>query len=96
MADFPAVTPADSPSDQAGWDSVAVQQMNIQAPVQDLAAVTQAAQAVAEGPRQAATRELLASPQGYGAGGYNIDAGYSGYGGADGWPNDTEPDADGP
>lgn len=104
MADFPAVTPADSPSDPAGYAAVAVQPMDIQAPMEDLAGAAEAAERLTgagvlypQGPRQEQAQGLLESPQGFAAGGgYNITAGFSGGGGDDGWPNDVEPDATGP
>jgi hypothetical protein len=45
-------------------------------------------------PRQSQAAALLNSAAGYGgAGGYNIDAGYSGGGGDGGWPNNVDPGA---
>jgi hypothetical protein len=43
-----------------------------------------------QGPRQAQAEVLLSSPQGFGADGYDIIAGYHEGGGA-GWPADVEP-----
>ncbi len=95
------ITPSDSPSASAQYDGVPVQSMDIQAPQADLSGVVAAAGALAgagivypQGPRQAATEMLIASPQGFASEGYNIDAGYSGGGG--GWPNDIEPTIQGP
>lgn len=100
------VTPADSPSDPAGYAGVMPSgrgpaPYDIQAPMQDLAGLVSEAGMLAgagivypHGPRQSQADALLSSPQGYGgAGGYNIDAGYSGGGGDTGWPNNVDPGA---
>lgn len=106
----PPVTPADSPSNPAGYAQVSPSgrgpaPYDIQAA--DGLAEMQAAfdTAGAQGAaginvypsasaRQAATAELLNSPQGFAAGhgtsGYDIQQGWSG-GGGDGWPNSVQP-----
>ena len=95
-----AITPQDSPSSPENYAQVATSQMNIQAPLSDgeIGAAFDAANAVGgagalypQGPRQAQTETLLQSPQGFGSGGYDIDAGTTA-----GWPNDVEPDVAGP
>jgi hypothetical protein len=95
------VTPADSPSAPEQYAAVTPGGQgpawyDIQAPMQDLSALTADAGALAgagviypQGPRQAETEMLLSSPQGYGE--QDIDAGWSGGGGDDGWPNNVEP-----
>jgi hypothetical protein len=87
------ITPSDSASAPAEYNAVPVQDMNIQAPQDDLSGVFNAANAVAgagvlytQGPRQAQTETLLSSPQGFATEGYDIDAGS-----AAGWPNNVEP-----
>jgi len=87
------ITPRDTPSAPAQYDAVPVQDMNIQAPQEDLAATFDAANALAgagvlytQGPRQAQTEVLLSSPQGFASEGYDIDAGY-----AAGWDTNVEP-----
>jgi hypothetical protein len=87
------ITPSDSASAPAEYNAVPVQDMNIQAPQDDLSGVFNAANAVAgagvlypQGPRQAQTETLLSSPQGFATEGYDIDAGS-----APGWPNNVEP-----
>lgn len=107
MADFPSVTPADSPSDPSGFASVAVQPMNIQAPMDDLQGAYDSAGALSaagvsayasQSPRQAAAEALLKSPPGYQD--FDIYGGFSGQGETThGWPNDVGPadgDADTP
>jgi hypothetical protein len=81
MADFPAVTPADSPSEPSSYAAVPVQGMDIQAPMEDLSATFDAANSVAgagvlyaQGPRQAQAQALLESPQGAGA--VNVTSGF--------------------
>lgn len=95
------VTPAASPSAPAQYASVTPHGQgaawyDIQAPMQDLAALTADAGALAgagviypQGPRQQQTEALMSSPQGYGE--QDIDAGWSGGGGDTGWPNNIEP-----
>jgi len=90
------ITPSDSPSSPADYAAVPVQQMDIQAPQADLSGVFGAANAVAgagvlygQGPRQAATEQLIQSPQGFGE--FDITAGYHAGPGQDGWPGNTEP-----
>lgn len=85
------ITPSDSPSAPAQYAAVAVTGQNIQAPQEDLSAMTAAAVSLANGPRQAQTETLLSSPQGFATDGYDIDAGYSGT-----WSNDVEPTVAGP
>lgn len=105
----PPVSPADSPSDAAGYASVTPHgrgpaPYDIQAGMPDVAgpfadsvAVAGAGVLYQQSPRQAQTAELLNSPQGYAAGGgFSITGGFSGGGGGDGWPSDVEPDATGP
>jgi hypothetical protein len=102
------VTPRDSPSAPSAYAGVTphgpgTAPYDIQAPMDDLAGVFDAANSLGgagflypQGPRQAQAAGLLNSPQGFAAGGgYNVDAGFSG-GGGGGWPNDVEPDAIGP
>ena len=97
------VTPAASPSDPAGYAAVAVQPMDIQAPLDDLTAVYQQSLAVVGGqegaptgaglgdrtsPRQAQAAALLNSPQGSGA--MDVTAGWAG-GGGESWPANPNP-----
>ena len=89
------ITPSDSPSAPSEYAGVPVSGRDIQAPQADLSGVFDAANAVAgagvlygQGPRQAQTEKLIASPPGYGE--FNITAGYSGGGGED-WPADVAP-----
>jgi hypothetical protein len=100
-----AITPPDSPSSPENFASVAPHGQgpapyDLQAPMSDgeIGAAFDAANAVGgagalypQGPRQAQTEVLLQSPQGFGSGGYDIDAGTTA-----GWPNDVEPDVAGP
>jgi hypothetical protein len=88
MADFPAVTPADSPSEPSSYAAVPVQGMDIQAPMEDLTATFDAANSLAgagvlypQGPRQAESQALLESPQGAGA--MSVIAGFPDYESAD-------------
>src|SRR5712691_220831 len=97
MADFPPVTPADSPSSPAGFASVTPHgrgpaPYSIQAPLMDgeIAAAFGEANTVGgagflypQGPRQAETETLLASPQGFAVDGYDVDAGFHGGQGGD-------------
>ncbi len=98
MADFPAVTPADSPSDAAGWASVTpsgqgTAPYDIQAPMDgSIGGKLNAANALSaagvlypQGPRQAEARAILESPQGAGA--MNVIAGFPDYESADVMPN---------
>lgn len=93
MADFPAMTPADSASDAAGYDSVPVQDMDICAPLDSaIGPALDAANALAgagvlypQGPRQQETRALLESPQGAGA--MNVTSGYPDFESADIMPD---------
>jgi hypothetical protein len=71
-------------------DMVPVRPGEMSGPLEDLSAMTAAAESLANGPRQAQAETLLTSPQGFGIDGYDIDAGYSGGGGED-WPNNVEP-----
>ena len=77
------ITPADSPSSPADYASVAVSQMDIQAPAADLSAACDAAQSAAMA-RQPQAAAILDSPQGSGA--MNVTAGWTGD-----WPADVEP-----
>jgi hypothetical protein len=95
------ITPSDSASSPGNYAQVAVQPMNIQAPLMDaeITASFDAANAVEGtgvlypvGPRQMEARQFMDSPQGFGGPGFDIDAGYHGDGG-DGWPADIEPGA---
>ena len=102
MANDP-LTPSDSPSSPSGYAEVTPHgrgpaPYDIQAPQADLSAAVEAAGRLTgagvvypRGPRQAQTEALLSSPQGFGLDGYDIDAGYHGGGGDDGWPNNVEP-----
>jgi hypothetical protein len=97
------VTPRDTPSNPAGFAQVTPHGQgpaayDIQAPMADLSGAFDAAGALEgagifypQGPRQAQTATMIDSGQGFGAGGYDIDAGWTG-----GWPNDVEPDVAGP
>jgi hypothetical protein len=97
------VMPSDTPSSPQNYDSVTphgqgTAPYDVQAPMQDLAAMTAAAVAAAGpgGPRQAQTEALLVSPQGYGLpSGSDITAGFNGSG-DDSWPAMAEPDVAGP
>jgi hypothetical protein len=87
------ITPSDSASSPEHFAAVAVQPVNIQAPVPDVTGAFDAANADAgagvlypQSERQREARQLLESPQGFGLGGFDIDAG-SAYG----WPNNVEP-----
>ena len=100
------ITPSDSPSSPSNYAAVPVQGMDIQAPLMDgeITAAFDEANAMGGsgvlypmGPRIAQARDLLESPQGFAAGGFNVDAGFhGGQGGDAGWPNDVEPDVAGP
>lgn len=81
------ITPADSPSSPGDYAAVPVQPVDIQAPAEDLSALTEAAVSLAApgGPRQAQAQTLLS-----GADGPSVTAGYSGGGGED-WPGDPRP-----
>jgi hypothetical protein len=84
------ITPSDTPSDPELYAAVPDSGMNIQAP-QDQAAIAAAAaeaNAVADGPRQAAAKSLQESPAGYGD--FGITAGFSGSDGET-WPADVRP-----
>jgi hypothetical protein len=87
----PSIPPA-TPEGRRGFPQVPVQSF-MSEPLPDVQPAFD--QAVAEGgtgvlypmsPRIEAARQLLESPQGYGAGGFNIEAGASA-----GWPTDMEP-----
>jgi hypothetical protein len=82
---YAAVTPLGTGPAQAPYD--------IQAPLEDLTAIFDAANAVAgagvlypQGPRQAEAEAILVSPQGAGLDGQDVTAGYT-----DRWPNNPEP-----
>ena len=97
------ITPAASPADPAGYAMVTPHGQgpapyNIQAPMEDLSAVTSAAGELmgagivyGHGPRQAEAAALLNSPQGTGE--MDITAGFAG-GGDESWPADPSPVAD--
>jgi len=94
------ITPADSPSAPEQYSGVAVQPVNIQAPLLDGEITTAFDSANAEGgagvlypvsPRIADARTLLESPAGFGSDGFDIFGGYHGT-----WPADVEPDVAGP
>ena len=101
----PTVTPADSPSSPSNYAGVTPHgrgpaPYNIQAasPADEVQAAFN--ESIAQGgsgvlypmsPRIAEARELLESPQGYGAAGFDIQSGATA-----GWPNDVEPVHDGP
>ena len=99
------ITPRDTPAVPDRYAMVAVQPMDIAAPLADgeIAAAFGAAGVAAgdetsvypSGPRQEESRVLVESPQGFASGGYDIISGYH-EGGGDGWPNDVEPVTDGP
>jgi hypothetical protein len=98
-----AVTPQASPADPAGYGMVTPHGQgpapyDIQAPMEDLSAVTEAAGRVEGagivypyGPRQAEAAALLDSPQGSGA--MDVTAGFAG-GGGESWPANPGPAAD--
>jgi len=87
------ITPSDSPSSPGDYAAVAVQPMNIQAPLMDGEISSAAGGATsAASARQAEARTLLESPQGFATGGYDIDAGYHGDGG-ESWPANIKPGA---
>jgi hypothetical protein len=100
-----AITEPDTPSSPGNFAMVTPHgrgpaAYDIQAPLPDgeISAAFDAANAVGgsgvlypQGPRQAQTETLIQSPQGFGSGGYDIDAGTTA-----GWPNDVEPDVAGP
>jgi hypothetical protein len=98
----PPVTPSDTPSSPAGYAEVTPHGQgpapyDIQAPQDDLSGMVAAAGALSgagivypQGPRQAMTETLMASPAGFAVDGYDIDAGYHG-GGTEEWPNNIEP-----
>jgi hypothetical protein len=92
--------PADSPGAPAQYaktegPAAGPASYNIQAGQADLSGVTQAAMSSALS-RQAQTRTLLESPQGFavgsGASGYDILGGSSG-GGGENWPSNVQPGA---
>lgn len=99
------VTPADAPSDPAGYAGVTPHGQgpapyNIQDPddnLPDITAAYNAAGAAAGGgvvypqsPRQAAAEAMLQSPAGFAVGGFSINDGFHA-GGGDGWPADIKP-----
>ena len=94
------ITPSDTPSSPSNYDQVAVQGMDIQAPLQDgeiTAAFNTANDLGGSGvlypmsERISQAKTLLESPQGFATGGFDIDAGWHGD-----WPADVEPDVAGP
>ena len=99
------VTPAATPSNPAGYASVTPHGQgpaayDIQAPLMDgeITTAFDGANALGgagflypQGPRQAQAQTLLDSPQGFGVDGFDVDAGYHGGGGDNGWPNNIEP-----
>jgi hypothetical protein len=94
------ITPSDTPSSPSNYAQVAVQGADIQAPLSDgeiTAAFNTANDLGGAGviypvsERIAQAKTLLESPQGFGSGGFDIDAGWHG-----GWPSDVEPDVAGP
>lgn len=104
----PAVTPADSASNPAGFAAVTPHgrgpaPYDIQAPMDDLAAVTAAAEALTgagvlypRSERQIMAQHVMDSPAGFDAGGgltgWDIQEGFSGSGAEDyGWPNNAQP-----
>lgn len=103
----PAMTPADSPSNPAGYAGVTPggqgpASYDIQAPPADLTGVFNAANSLTgtgflypQGPRQAAAEMMMDSPGGFGSDGFDVTDGFH-EGGGGGWPNDVEPDVAGP
>jgi hypothetical protein len=103
MADFPPVTPHDTPSSPAGYALVTPHgrgpaPYDIQAPMTDMTAEFDAANAAAgagvlypQSERQRQAQALLSSPQGFGE--FDVDGGYHGGGGDPGWPANVEPGA---
>jgi len=94
------ITPSDSPSSPSNYAGVAVQPVNIQAPLQSDEIMSAFSSANAEGgggvlypvsPRIADARTLLESPQGFGLDGFDITGGFHGD-----WPANVEPDVAGP
>ena len=81
------VTPSDTPSSPENYAQVAVQSMNIQAPLPDLSAEAAAAQAVFA-VREQEARQVMESPAGYGE--FNVTAGFHGGGGEE-WPSSIAP-----
>jgi hypothetical protein len=93
------ITPSDSPSSPSNYAAVAVQPVNIQAPLDDGAVTAAFDESIAAGgsgvlypmsERIAQAKQLLESPQGFGLDGFDVDGGFHG-GGGDGWPNNVEP-----
>lgn len=97
------ITPSDSPSSPSDYAGVTphgqgTAPYDVQAPQADLSGAVAAAGALAgagvvypQGPRQSMTETLLSSPQGFAVEGYDIDSGYHGGGGDEGWPANVEP-----
>ena len=96
----PVITPAAEPSSPSNYAGVAVQGMNIQAPLSDGEITAAFGESIALGgagvlypmsERIAQAKTLLESPQGFGSDGFDVDGGWHG-----GWPSDVEPDVAGP
>lgn len=81
------ITPADSASSPEDYAAVSVCGTDIQAPQPDLSGAVAAAVSEAMA-RQPAARQVMESPQGYGA--FSITSGSSGGGGED-WPGSVAP-----
>lgn len=105
----PTITPGDSPSSPSNFAMVTPHgrgpaPYDLQAPLSDgeISGAFNDANATGGagvlypmGPRIAAAKTLLESPQGFGSDGFDIFGGYH-QGGGDGWPADVEPVHDGP
>ena len=94
------ITPAASPSSPSNYAGVAVQGMNIQAPLPEgeITSAFNTANALGGAgvlypmsDRIQQAKTLLESPQGFASDGFDIDGGWHGD-----WPSDVEPDAAGP
>lgn len=97
------ITPSDSAGSPSDYAEVTphgqgTAPYDVQAAQDDLSGAVAAAGALAgagviypQGPRQAMTETLMQSPQGFAVDGYDIDAGWHGGGGDEGWPNNVEP-----
>jgi hypothetical protein len=104
-----SITPADSPSSPGNYAGVTPHgrgpaPYDIQAPSPADEVTAAFNESIALGgagvlypmsERIAQARTLLESPQGFGAGGFDVDGGWHGGGGGS-WPNDVEPDVAGP
>jgi hypothetical protein len=99
------ITPSDSPSAPEQYSQVAVQPVNIQAPLADAEITAAFNEAIALGgsgvlypmsERISQAKAMLESPQGFGSGGFSVTGGFHGGDGPDGWPANPEPPHAGP